>query len=242
MFMKPACPLHLLIAIATLLVLPALHAQSQEAEAKFELIGEDNFEQPTKKWQMLDPKSWQFTEVDGRGVLSQYVRKGEYEPPHRSPFHVALLKEGTVSDFDMTVSVRSTVEDYGHRDACLIFGFVDPAHFYYVHIGKKTDPHCNQIFLVNGADRKAISLTTTEGTNWTDNWHRVKVTRRVDSGRIEVFFDNFEKPIMTAEDKTLPAGRVGVGSFDDCADWDDFELRGTPATISETDKANAKEK
>ncbi|WP_425395528.1 hypothetical protein [Aeoliella sp.] len=240
--MKPACLFHLLIPAVVVLCLPAMHAAAED-EPEFELVVEDNFEKPEnhKQWQMLDPKSWQFTEVDGRSVLSQYARKSEYKPPHRSPFHVALLKEKSVGDFDMTASVRSTVEDYGHRDACLIFGFVDAAHFYYVHIGKKTDPHCNQIFLVNGADRKAISLTTTEGTNWSDDWHRVKITRRTDTGRIEVFFDNFEKPIMTAEDKTLPAGRVGVGSFDDCADWDDFELRGTPAKLPEEKAADAKD-
>lgn len=239
--MKPACSLPLILVVAALLSFPATQVRSQEAESNFELIAEDNFEQSSEQWQMLDPKSWQFTEVDGRGVLSQYVRESDYKPPHRSPFHVALLKEGVVSDFDLTASVRSTVEDYGHRDACIFFGYVDPAHFYYVHIGKLTDPHCNQIFLVNGADRKAISLTTTEGTNWTDQWHRVKVTRRTDSGRIEIFFDDFEKPIMTAEDKTLPAGRVGVGSFDDCADWDDFELRGVPASLPKTDKASAED-
>lgn len=239
--MKPACSLPLILVATIISGLPAIEAQSQEAESKFKLIAEDDFEQPSERWQMLDPKSWQFTEVDGRGVLSQYVRESDYKPPHRSPFHVALLKEAVVGDFDLTASVRSTVEDYGHRDACIVFGFVDPAHFYYVHLGKVTDPHCNQIFIVNGADRKAISLTTTKGTNWTDEWHRVKITRRTDSGRIEIFFDNFDEPIMTAEDKTFLAGRVGVGSFDDIADWDDFELRGVPAELPKTDKASDKD-
>ena len=111
--------------------------------------------------------------------------------------------------------------------------------FYYVHLGKKADPHCNQIFIVNGADRKAISLTTTEGTPWTDQWHRIKVTRRADSGRIEVFFDDFETPAMTAEDKAFPAGRVGLGTFDDMADWDDFQLRGVPAKLDDSTTASS---
>ncbi len=140
-----------------------------------------------------------------------------------------------MGDFELTVSVKSTVDDYNHRDVCLFFGYVDPAHFYYVHIGKVADPHCNQVFIVNGADRKAISLTSTEGTQWTDEWHRVKLTRNAATGRIELFFDNFEKPAMTAEDKTFPAGRVGVGSFDDTADWDDFQLRGVPAKLDAPD-------
>jgi hypothetical protein len=228
------------LALTTLLfsilasTLPHVAAQTQEAESDtMAVIAEDDFEENRGQWEWLDPTSWQYTLADERGVMSQYVRASSYEPPHRSPFHVALLKDHVVGDFELTASVKSTVDDYGHRDVCLFFGYVDPAHYYYVHIGKKTDPHCNQIFIVNGEDRKAISLTTTEGTPWTEDWHRVKLMRKADTGLIEVFFDNFDKPIMTAQDKTFPAGRVGVGSFDDTADWDDFELRGVPATLDE---------
>lgn len=204
-----------------------------------QLVAEDDFETNSGKWEFLDPASWQFAMDNDRGILSQYVRKSSYEPPHRSPFHVALLKDVVVGDFDLTASVRSTVDDYGHRDACVVFGYVDDAHFYYVHFGKKADAHCNQIFIVNGADRKAISLTTSDGTPWTDQWHRVKITRRADSGRIEVFFDDFETPAMTAEDKTFPAGRVGLGSFDDTSDWDDFQLFGVPARLDESTVTDA---
>ena len=212
--------------LAALLCGVPLLALAQDAEPpKLKLIAEDDFEQDRGNWEWLDPDAWQYATVDDRGVMSQYGRAATYKPPHRSPFHVALLRDHVVSDFDLTVSVKSTVEDYGHRDACLFFGYVDAAHFYYVHIGKATDPHCNQIFKVDGADRKAISLTTTDGTPWNDQWHRVKIARRVETGLIEVFFDDFDKPIMTAEDTSFTAGRVGLGSFDDTADWDDFELR-----------------
>ena len=61
------------------------------------------------------------------------------------------------------------------------------------------------------------------------NWHQVRVTRDVSEGKIAVYFDDLEKPAMTAEDKTFKAGQVGVGSFDDTGDFDDFELRGTLA-------------
>ena len=61
---------------------------------------------------------------------------------------------------------------------CIVFGYQDPAHFYYVHLGKKADDHANQIFIVNGADRKKISLTSTSGTNWDDKWHTVRVVRK----------------------------------------------------------------
>ena len=58
-----------------------------------------------------------------------------------------------VGDFVLEVELQSTVKDYDHRSMVLVFGYQDPAHFYYVHFGKKTDDHANQIFIVNGAPR-----------------------------------------------------------------------------------------
>jgi hypothetical protein len=34
------------------------------------------------------------------------------------------------------------------------------------------------------------------------------------------------KPIMTAEDRTLPSGRIGLGSFDDTGEFATVRLRG----------------
>ena len=50
--------------------------------------------------------------------------------------------------------------------------------------------------------------------------------RRVDDGTMKVYFDDMEKPFMTANDKTFTWGQVGVGTFDDHGNFDDFELRG----------------
>jgi hypothetical protein len=109
---------------------------------------------------------------------------------------------------------------------CLFFGYQDPAHFYYVHLGKKADDHANQIFIVNSAPRTKISTKTTEGTDWNDDWHRVKVVRRVADGTIAIYYDDMQNPVMTASDKTFTWGRIGVGNFDDTGDWDDVKLNG----------------
>jgi hypothetical protein len=139
---------------------------------------------------------------------------------------VALLKDVVVSDLEFTGRVLSTHPDYGHRDAVVFFAYQDPAHFYYVHLGKQADDHANQIFIVNGADRKKISRTSTPGTPWDDAWHTVRVVHRPADGTIAVYFDDLAHPVMTAQDTTFRFGQVGVGTFDDTADWDDIEIRG----------------
>lgn len=186
---------------------------------------EDDFLKGLDSWKPTDTKAWKVIDTrDGR-ALSQF-QQSKYKPKHRSPFNYALVKGLIVGDFVLEAKVRSTVKDYGHRDVCLFFGWQGPERFYYAHLAKKADDHANQIFIVHDKPRVKISKTTTEGTNWTDGWHRVKLVRKVVDGTIEVYFDDMKKPVMTAADKTFTWGQVGVGSFDDTADWREIKVTG----------------
>ena len=192
------------------------------------LVSED-FEKGAERWEFSDPKAWKVVDTDKGKSLSLF-EKTTPKTPHRSPFGRALLKDVIVGDFVLEADVQSTVKDYPHRDLCFFFGFQDDDHFYYSHLGKQTDKHANQIFIVNGADRMMISTKTTPGTNWTDEWHHVKVVRKVADGTIEVYWDDMAKPVQTATNKTFTWGQVGVGSFDDLGNFDNIVLRGTKVT------------
>lgn len=178
----------------------------------------------TTGWTFTDPKAWRIG-TDGDNKVLELFKGSKYQPKVRSPLNIALLDEPKVGDFVLEVRLKSTKPDYGHRDLCLFFGHQDPEHFYYVHLGKKADPHSNAIFLVNGSPRVSIAKTTTKGTPWTDDWHQVRLVRDVASGKIEVYFDDMTTPAMTATDTTLGEGKIGVGSFDDIGMFDDIELR-----------------
>jgi hypothetical protein len=41
-----------------------------------------------------------------------------------------------------------------------------------------------------------------------------------------VYFDDMEKPLMTARDTTFGAGQIGLGTFDDNGNFDDVKLHG----------------
>lgn len=190
------------------------------------LVFRDDFEQGAEHWQPTDPAAWQ-VETTPEGKVYRLVAASKYKPKFRSPYNIALARDVLVGDFQLDVKLKSTKRDYDHRDLCLIFGYQDPEHFYYVHFGKKTDDHANQIFIVDGAARTKISTQTTPGTNWDDQWHRVRVVRDVAAGKIEVFFDDLQTPVMTATDPRFRWGQIGLGSFDDTGDFDEVELRGT---------------
>jgi len=191
-------------------------------------VFEEDFDKGADHWQPTDADAWKIAETDRGKVYSQY-KASKYKPPHRSPFNISLLKDVSVGDFDVEVKVQSTCRDYGHRDVCLFFGYQDPAHFYYVHLGKNPDPNSSQIMIVNGAPRTMITKNKSPGVPWDDQWHDVKIVRRVGDGTIEVYFDDMTKPIMIAEDKTFTWGRIGLGTFDDTANFDALKLRGNKA-------------
>ena len=188
-----------------------------------ELLKED-FEAGAGRWEFTDPAAWK-----AEGGTLQLHGKSKYAPPHRSPLNIALLKDVVVGDFVLEARCRSTGRDVPHRDLCLIFGYQDAGHFYYSHLGRTTDPHANQIFIVNGAPRTKISKTTTDGTPWTDEWVRVKVVRKAEEGLIEIYWNDMTTPAQTAKDTTFRWGRIGLGSFDDTGHWDDVVLRGLRA-------------
>lgn len=185
----------------------------------------EDFESGAGAWQPADPKAWKLESIDGNTVFSQFAQS-KVANTVRSPFNRCIRTGDTVGSFVLDVKLQSTKEDYPHRDLCLFFGFQDPEHLYYVHFGKRTDDHANQIFIVNGKPRMKISTRTTAGTNWDDEWHHARIRRDVRTGRIEVFFDDMNTPVMTATDRTFVWGRVGIGSFDDTGRFDDIVLFG----------------
>ncbi len=190
------------------------------------LIFEEDFEDGHSRWEVTDSQAWSLSEsADGNHVFGLNRRISDYQPEHRSPHNIALVKDLEVSDFVITYRVRSTKDTGGHRDCCTFFCHVDAKHFYYVHLGAKPDPHSGQIMIVNDAPRVAMTENAKE-VSWDDNWHTVKLERESNSGVIKVYFDDMDTPHMQVKDTTFRRGRVGIGSFDDMNDFDDFRVYG----------------
>lgn len=228
----------LLLAMSSLASALLGNARAAAAET-YPLLYADDFENGVERWQTTDPNPqtkpfWKVVDLkNAAGEPTKAFRvtgMSDYKPPFRSPPSIALLQDATVGDFVLTAKVQSTNVDAGaHRDMCIFWGYQDPAHFYYVHFGAKSDPNACQIFIVNDAPRTPITVKEAKGTPWTVGWHDVKVVRRIADGTIEVYFDDMDEPLMTAHDDAFKWGQVGLGTFDDNGNWDDFELHGVEA-------------
>jgi hypothetical protein len=182
-------------------------------------------ERDLRDWDLDGNGQWKIA-----GTTLVLERAGKPEGPIRRPAALAILKSAPLANLTLEVDLRSTAPaDLAVRDTLLIFGYQSPTEFYYVHLSAKTDAVHNGIFVVNNADRRRID-TPAQAARLTDQaWHRVRLERDVTTGRIDVFFDQDKTPILSAIDRTLVAGRVGVGSFDETAEFRAFEVRGIAA-------------
>ena len=226
------------IAFAFLLAAPALAENPPGIPADYRLVYSQDFtkEDAIKDFLFSDPSAWKVSEGDGRTAL-ELVKQSNYQPAVRSPFNIALLKDKVFGDFIVEAECQQTGKEYGHRDMCFFYGYQGPAKFYYTHIATKPDDHAHNCFIVNDAPRTKFAKEVNDGVNWgLGVWQRVRIERKASDGTVRVFFDDMQKPIMIAEDKTFGPGAIGFGSFDDTGKitnikvWSkDVESKPTPA-------------
>lgn len=225
----PVGGLFFLIGLGAMLLFAASSAAvAEEVSAgrtgETDVVFQDDFESGSERWELLDPATWKLVDHDGNHTFAITARESKYKPPVRSPEHVALVKGLELGSFEITFRVRSTNDTGNHRDCCVFFNYIDEQHFYYVHLGAKPDPNSGQIMIVKEAPRLAL----TKNKNlvaWDNDWHNVRLVRDVESGSIDIYFDDMQTPHMQVNDKRFLKGRIGIGSFDDMNEFDDVVIR-----------------
>lgn len=199
---------------------------SECEQVEREVVMELDFEKKGMEcWEPTDAAAWQVDPIDGSKAMHLHAASN-YKPPARSPRSINVLKDIKVGSFILDAVVKSTGQDVPHLDTCFFFGYQDPTHFYYTHIAQRADKNAHTIMVVDDGPRTPIVKERTDGIKWGKDWHRVRVIRDVDAGLIEVYWDDLSKPVMTAEDKRFGEGRIGIGSFDDTAYYDDIRIIG----------------
>jgi hypothetical protein len=174
--------------------------------------------------------------LDGSGAwtirdgLLLLEKAGVPAGPIRRPGALAILKTPALGDASLEVELRSEVpEDVKQRDLLLVAGWQSPTRLYYVHLSAVRDNVHNGIFVVDNADRRRIDEMSDRPALKDRAWHTARLVRTVSTGRLEVFVDGEPTPIMTATDRTIPSGRMGVGSFDDAGAFRGIRVQGVPA-------------
>ena len=194
-------------------------------------LREGTAQQVTLKPEISEGRGLADFDLDGngtwavRGNILVLEKAGVPEGKFRRPAALAILKSEPLTDLTFRVELRSTAPvDLDVRDVQLIVGYQSPTQFYYVHLSAKTDKVHNGIFIVNNADRRRIDQPNPRAYLTDQAWHRVRLERNPVTGSIAVFFDDHATPVLSATDTTLGWGRVGVGSFDETGEFQNFEV------------------
>jgi hypothetical protein len=216
-------------AIAGFVIGGLAAAVSLQSSAGLPLLAKYDFENDKADgWLPKDADHWRVVRKAGSAVyeLTAPGQAGKV----RAPTSWSLISGQTVSSFVLTGRLQCFADTANDkRDMCVLFHYQDPIHFYYVHFSASSDAVHNVIALVNGADRTKINVEP-EGKSvfrlLDKNWHAFKVSYDETTGEIKAYLDDMNVPILTARDRRLGRGLVGIGSFDDTGCFDDIELRG----------------
>ena len=171
----------------------------------------------TSKWSFAGPES-----PTGCYRLEQIGQAGKI----RAPFSWSVWQGAKPRGFVANMRAKCLTPVLNlRRDVILVFSWRDAEHFDYVHFSAQSDEFHNVIMKVDGADRKALPHEIKPTARLTDeNWHDLRVWVDAASGTVRAYADDMAKPILQATDKSLAAGHVGIGSFDDTAEFASFSL------------------
>lgn len=205
--------------VASLLMLPG-----------FALAGEwmwDFESTQWKDWEKIGSGEWRQVEMPDRGSVLELSKSGKPPAkPVRRPANILLAPAPAVGAFTIDLEARSLQFDRKGADIVIIFGYQDPYNFYYAHICNDVNPVHQVIMKVEGSKkaRNTIHLEKKPVAALKDQWQEIRITRSAE-GRVEVFVDDMENPTLTAEDAKWLSGRIGIGSFNDAAQFDTIRLR-----------------
>ena len=227
-------PTPIIVFLLLILAAAALPAPADDA-SRLPLLARCDFENGSAVgWRPNTPSHWRVIAKDGTMVYE--VTAVSEQGRIRAPTSWSVWEGHDVTSFEFTGRMQCYTDPaVAGRDLCVFFHYQDPVHFYYVHFSAESAAVHNIIGLVNGADRIKVNVEPAGSSmaRLTDKaWHEFKVVCDARSGEIRAYLDDLITPILTATDRTLTHGLVGVGSFDDTGCFDELVLRGRATTSS----------
>ena len=187
------------------------------------LPGADKIEVFGHSWTVPVKSDWA---VDGSGpdqVLKLLVAHPSTQP--RRPSQYALAETPAFTNVTIEADVKRT-----GGSLILVYAWRDENHFDYAHLsvdqGTKQPVH-NGIFHVYGGDRVRISQEEGPAALPTKDWIPVKLTWSGKTGVAQVEVNGQPLPSLRGVDLSLKAGKVGLGSFFETAEFRRVKIHGT---------------
>jgi hypothetical protein len=166
-------------------------------------------------WSVPVRADWTIGEEGQQAVLRLVTPRGPLPGPRR-PIQFALADVPSYGQLIVEADVLPL-----DKSLMIVFAYKDEAHFDYAHLSIDTaekQPVHNGIFHVYGGERVRISAERGAASfAASGRWYHVKLTHDAGTGTVAVEVDGRPVPALEAVDRSLGAGRVGIGSFDERA-------------------------
>ena len=169
-------------------------------------------------WIPLTLSRWSIVEENGNNAL--FLNTTDYSALSGDRLGEYIISPDSYGDFTLTVEAK-TNESVGNvnADYALVFGFENDSNYYYM-LFNRTETNTELFRVVNG-NRTLLGAATSA---WLidDEYHTVAVS--VASSAIEVRFDGNIVLNYTDQTAAIPTGKIGLGSFNDSAYFDDIRI------------------
>lgn len=190
--------------------------------AALSLRAADTIEIFGHSWTVPDAADWKIDKDSGSPVLHLVTGK-EPLPGPRRPFQFALADTPPFSKVTIEADARPL-----KRSLMVVFAYRDPAHFDYVHFSTDTgtkQPVHNGVFHVFGGERVRISaLEGPAAFPASNRWYHIRVVWDGTTGGVQGEVDDQTVPSLHAVDLSLHKGRIGIGSFNETADFKNVSI------------------
>lgn len=142
---------------------------------------------------------------------------------------ISVHNTALVDDYTLSSVVRITGTSSSWNDAAVIFGYQDVDNYYYASLNESNDENTMGVFRVlDGFPTELVDISSSISS---DTDYTVEVIRSGVS--IEVEIDN--SLVATVNDSSFIGGKVGFGSKNDGAQFDDLVVYGEENTADTTD-------
>ncbi len=176
-------------------------------------------------WTPLTANRWEV--VMDEGDEAYYLNTSDFSSPGEGRLGEYSLLSASYGDFTFTAQAKlgDDVGNNGFADYAVVFGFQNTNNYYYAMFNN--NPTETTLFAVINGSRTELT-TANINTDWLNdnNYHRIKVSRT--GADIKAYFD--DSLVMSANDDTFGAGKVGLGSFNDSAYFDDVSVVAGPGS------------
>jgi hypothetical protein len=181
-----------------------------------------------RAWSVRTASDWKLEQENGAGML-RLVQGREPLPGPRRPMQFALTAIPAYGRLTVEADVRPQA-----RSLIIVFAYRDEAHFDYAHLSTDTgaqQPVHNGVFHVYGGERVRISNESGPAAfPATQRWYHAVLTHDAGAGTVHVTVDGRDLPALKAVDLSLRSGQVGIGSFDETADFKNVKITATPVS------------